>query len=691
MQHETMSPEAATEARAIVTLAGRELRDAVKLLTSKLVERRCTVPVLAAIHFDIAPDGAATLTATDCDVWASLTLAANGDSLDAIEPGRFCLDAAGLHKLLSKLAKVDRLRLTDTGAGRVILKAGRSEYKVPTRKVEDFPLAPIAAYQAESGGAVDRAQFMADLAALSPAMNAEETRYYLHGVALQVSELGGRDRFAMVATDGCMMAAASRDLLPGFESWADAIMPRKAVSLLMAADKWAGAGGLTLSRSSAHLVVECGALRIVSKLGQGVYPEWARAFDQLCAPTEGAEPALFPELLPEWPLARTEALQKASAGAIAWRGGFGGVIGECAEDPGMMWGAMYVFQDSTALRGGGFTYDEKLVLDVAGDREYALATKGAKLELTKEQVAALCGDSLWDVLEFPGADGKPRYVSQWLWDDGAGRFLCVGADGRCPKAGAVREYVTRAEVEAALAGDPIPAACELSDDSGQLPGAQETAQDCAEAPTATDAAPMPEIVSVAAQGEAGDPIALIRARLAEVEAMLAALPAQSAQPKRTAAHERAIRRAWAERKARREAETHLRIGRAQHEQLRAQYENAAEARTTFLRGMNEAVERERVAMRKRRRAVIQARNAKHTARHFLRESLANYDRRTLAEHEARDAMAARDDMRAMLAALERRAEMAEAENAELWAEIEGLTAPPISVQSGATPTQVGVL
>jgi hypothetical protein len=48
----------------------------------------------------------------------------------------------------------------------------------------------------------------------------------------------------------------------------------------------------------------------------------------------------------------------------------------------------------------------------------------------------------------------------------------------------------------------------------------------------------------------------------------------------------------------------------------------------------------------------------------------------------------RDDMRGMLAALERRAEMAEAENAELWAEIEALTAP-ITAAQGAIPVRHG--
>jgi seryl-tRNA synthetase len=85
----------------------------------------------------------------------------------------------------------------------------------------------------------------------------------------------------------------------------------------------------------------------------------------------------------------------------------------------------------------------------------------------------------------------------------------------------------------------------------------------------------------------------------------------------------------------------------------------------------------------RRRAVVRAWEKRRAARLFLSQSLAHYDRALNAEHEAREALAMRDGMRTQLAALERRAENAEAENAELWAEIEALTAPSIPVHAGA--------
>lgn len=307
-------------------------------------------------------------------------------------------------------------------------------------------------------------------------------------------------------------------------------------------------------------------------------------------------------------------------------------------------------------------------------------------------LAALCGDRLWEVLEFPGVDGKPRYVSAWVWEQGDSRLLCVGKDGRCPKADAPREYVTRAEVEAALAGEampvieaPVPVAIPTPV-APEAVSAPQTAEECAEAApmlpdtpeapaidaTPASCQPEPETLTIWQRGARlgltqGDEESNGEFML-RVEALEAALPAQAVAGKRTPAHERAIRRAWAERKARRMAE-------AERDKVMAAYNASGDARRALRKERDDWEGRAMRMAGKRRRAVVQARNAKHTARHFLHESLANYDRRINAEHEARVALAAREDLKRMHEAAERRAAAAEAENAQLWAEIEALTAP----------------
>jgi DNA polymerase III sliding clamp (beta) subunit (PCNA family) len=802
MQHETMSPETATDARAIVTLNAAEFANAAKLLASKVIERRNSIPVLSALLIEVEPCGRVTLSGTDLDILARIELQA--DAGETIEPGRLCLDAGPLSDALAKARKdSDRVRLTQTDSNRATLKAGRGVWALRGHDAELFPaLAYVPA--PDMSAPIPAGQFLADLKALAPAVSTEETRYYLNGYAMQARDMAGRDSLVMVATDGSNMAAASRPMPAGLAGWQDAILPRKTGAVILAAAKIYDAGeAVTLSRfgndSAGKVAVRFGPVRIVSKLIDGTFPDWPRAFEGMATPTSQGEAPLFPDMMPGRPLAAMEAFAKAAPVAVEWQEGEKRYFGAAASDPGLAWCAMMLAKDSEPRKGyrysdgmsrydareylkalaegqglpsvasynakaervndapgstlartwghiqtegervlgltvGGYVthpartetvqdwealcereitipaFDEVMEgsysilmpaggpaiepdysVTVEGDRRYPVAVNSGatQIHLSKEQVAALIGDSVWEVIEIPGADGRARYVSAWCYEQGDSRLLCVGKDGRCPKAGAAREYVSREQVAAALAGEAImteapaieaaaPTVEAISAEIGNTASAPETALPCDGEPApATHAAPMPEIAPVAAPVAAEtpcdadpDPIAAVRARLAEIEALLAALPVASARPKRTPAHERAIRRAWAERKARRYAVAGAAAFRDMAETTEAEYQRV-KAERDAAKANAEAIETS---------AATYVRGVENRER-------AVQDRARLAEQEAAEAKAMRDEMRGLVTALERRAEMAETENAELWAEIEALTAPATPV--GAIAAEAG--
>lgn len=678
MENAPIAAETATECFARFTVAIDPLAAAVKLLASKVVDKRQTVRVLAGVRIEAAPCGTLTLEATDCETFARVTVEA--DPLETVDPGAFLVDARNLSDLLAKAKKErDRATLESDGA-RLTIKCGRNRWQVPELDLADFPCHPIGETEATLSGEMDAAQLLADLKALAPAIGKEEYRLYQRGYVLQRVTLAERDRFTMATCNGGNVAVASRALPAGFEAWPDTIAPASFGSVLQAAHKVAGSPQtVTVERFGQWVAADLGAVRVVSKVIDAEPFDWQRAFTGPLAPVEATEGALFPDLLPGRPIGAMDTLAKAAPVAIEWSEAAQGMLGTSPQDPGLLLGAMNLTGATSAPRKGYFytqtgareateylqalaaqaglpdedtfaemvrARNEEVKVDkvltrhapecpmpvrraeedyknhglqysngrivgytvagveghpafvevvqdwetlamreveraehweavagsysilmpadgpqiepehsvtVEGDRTYPIATNGAAIHLSKEQVAALCGDSLWDVLAFTGADGRTRYVSQWLWDDGATRLLCVGADGRCPKAGEPREYVTRAEVEAALAGEPVPEA-EPVQDSEPAPEAP------AVAPEPEIASSAPEIAPLAADPAPLDPIAAIEARLAAVEAMLTPLSGEEAgrtlsgeRTKRTAAHERAIRRAWSERKARREA------------------------------------------------------------------------------------------------------------------------------------------
>jgi hypothetical protein len=178
-------------------------------------------------------------------------------------------------------------------------------------------------------------------------------------------------------------------------------------------------------------------------------------------------------------------------------------------------------------------------------------------------------------------------------------------------------------------------------------GAESEAEPCpaldspehVEALSAPEMAPATDKESLTVEPDA---LAALAERVAALEAALASLsvesgagvitapdegvkttqpPIEEIRPKRTAAHERAIRRAWAERKAarlqrkiaadhmhmREQVQEELRRESRASEQLRAQYDNAVKSRNSWKAEAEAANQRERVTLAKRRRSTMLAR------------------------------------------------------------------------------------
>jgi len=702
MENTAIETGAAIETRAIFTTNAAALYRAAAYLAGKIADKHGRNQVVAAVRIEAQPDGLLTLTATDCDLFASIELQA-----DVQSPGAFCTNAKNFAAMLGKARKGREFVTLDDSGERPVMKAGRVRFNMKREALLDFPCHPIRGTESALSGEYElsAAQFVADIGAAAKCMETSGHRAYLQGVAIQRRDLAGRDRLVIVGCDGSNMAIASRAAPDGLGEWKSEIVPARAALAIIAGAKLAGeADAVTVSRLQTErrglwASFALGNLTIETKLSDFDYPDWTKAAGPAAAETSQQSPALFPELLPAYPAAALEKIGKGAPGAITWAAGETSLVGTLADDADMMFVAMmggggapegysYDWSDSKALEylhglvasrglpdadelnrraaaineawgencgypvyskreiqhgkageastsrvylgneivgltieatetrfercetvkdwetlseretttpreivpvegsysvlmpGRGPQREAAVILEIEGDRSYPVATNGAgKIHLSAAQVRAACGESVFEVMQIPAADGGKRYVSAWLYRDGATRLLCVGKDGRCPGVNDRREYLTREQVDAALAGDaaaidatPIgetePAAL-IAGIAAAVPSPEIAPQS---APEPIAPAVVPEIPEIDASGpeiaEAGQDMPgagaldAFAARLAAVEALLAALPGElatsaqaahatlSAEPKRTPAHERAIRRAWAERAAR---------------------------------------------------------------------------------------------------------------------------------------------
>jgi DNA polymerase-3 subunit beta len=206
----------------------------------------------------IAPDG--SLTCTDMGVAVTVQTAAP-------HPAPACIPVKGLLAAV-RAAPDGPIQITDAS---LITRAGVTAFKVLPPK--DFPVvsgAPLA--DPAAIWTVSAATLAATLRRVSRSMNTEQTRYYLNGIALYGQDGG----LTAVATDGHRMTAAACPGLPGCAALRGSIVPARTVKLLLGMFGAKPCGDATVTVNSTRIEVVWGGARVVSKLIDGIFPDWER-------------------------------------------------------------------------------------------------------------------------------------------------------------------------------------------------------------------------------------------------------------------------------------------------------------------------------------------------------------------------------------------------------------------------------
>lgn len=227
-----------------------------------VVERRNTIPILSNVRLD-AGDDVLRLTATDLDIEIRLDVAARVE-----QEGAVTVDSAMLHDLAKKLPDGAVIRM-ETGAQRMTVQSGRSRFALQTLPADDFPdlsLGAAATVMVLPAPALRRI-FAKTLFAVS----SEETRYYLYGVYLHRAD----GVLTRVATDGHRLAKTWLADDVGVPDFPGVIVPRKTCAMLVK-NLDGVTGDVRLGISQTMLVAEWGAVRLVSKLIDGTFPDYDR-------------------------------------------------------------------------------------------------------------------------------------------------------------------------------------------------------------------------------------------------------------------------------------------------------------------------------------------------------------------------------------------------------------------------------
>jgi DNA polymerase-3 subunit beta len=236
-----------------------------------VVERRNTIPILSNVLMEASADGTLKITATDLDLQVVETMSA----VSVEDGGAITVSAHLLFDIARKLPEGSQVSF-ETADNRMTMKAGRSRFQLPTLPRDDFPVIvegdlPTsfelpAKLLAEL---IDRTRF---------AISTEETRYYLNGIFLHVSD-EDTPVLKAAATDGHRLARFTLARPEGAEGMPDVIVPRKAVGELRKLLEEASEGSVQIDLSASKIRFTLGGeggVVLTSKLIDGTFPDYSR-------------------------------------------------------------------------------------------------------------------------------------------------------------------------------------------------------------------------------------------------------------------------------------------------------------------------------------------------------------------------------------------------------------------------------
>jgi len=233
-----------------------------------VVERRNTIPILANVLIEAEGD-TVQFRATDLDIEVVDKAAAQVE-----RAGATTVSANTLHEIVRKLPDGALVTLTDDGtSGRLTVEAGRSNFSLATLPKEDFPVMASSEYACNFTANAAQLRRLFDKSKF--AISTEETRYYLNGVYMHVSDADGSKVLRCVATDGHRLARIDSDLPENASDMPGVIVPRKTVGelrKLLDDDEM----DIAVSVSETKVRFATPDITLTSKVIDGTFPDYTR-------------------------------------------------------------------------------------------------------------------------------------------------------------------------------------------------------------------------------------------------------------------------------------------------------------------------------------------------------------------------------------------------------------------------------
>ena len=232
-----------------------------------VVEKKNTLPILSNVLLQLK-DKKLSIVATDLDIVFFDEI----EDVKIINEGSTTTSAAILYDILRKISSNSDLNFDLKNENKLSLKSENSDFNLLCLPTDNFPT-----FSDDFKGqeiSLDKNKFLKLLNKTRISISNDDTRHYLNGIFLHLTEANGTNFLTGVATDSHRLSSSSVEI-SNVNDFVSIILPRKAVfqlcSLLAETQN-----EMTMQISENKIKFSIGKIKLVSKVIDGKFPDYKK-------------------------------------------------------------------------------------------------------------------------------------------------------------------------------------------------------------------------------------------------------------------------------------------------------------------------------------------------------------------------------------------------------------------------------
>ncbi|MDB9752247.1 DNA polymerase III subunit beta [Pelagibacteraceae bacterium] len=232
-----------------------------------IVEKKNTLPILSNVLIQLK-ENKLSIVATDLDIVFYDEIS----DVKILKEGSTTTSANILYDILRKISPDSEINFDLKTENKLSLKTDNSDFNLLCLPTDNFPT--FADEFEGSEITLNNNKFLKLLNKTKIAISNDDTRHYLNGIFLHLTEAHGRNFLTGVATDSHRLSSSSLEM-ENTDNFSSLILPRKTVYQLCSLLAENGEK-LTMHSSENKIKFTLGSIKLVSKVIDGKFPDYKK-------------------------------------------------------------------------------------------------------------------------------------------------------------------------------------------------------------------------------------------------------------------------------------------------------------------------------------------------------------------------------------------------------------------------------